>query len=250
MNFIFGIHSVLEAITSGKEIEKIMIKKGMGGPNIDTILQQSSEHHIPVQYVPIEKLDRTVSGRHQGVIACMAQIAYVSLEEVIEAVIPTNPNPLVLLLDGVTDVRNFGAVARTAECAGVSLLILPAKGGAAINADAVKSSAGALLRIPVSRVPNLRTALYYLKESGFTVVAATEKGGDSIFDTPLCGATAIVLGAEDTGISSAVLSLCDHKASIPMHGNISSLNVSAAAAVVLFEAVRQQIPKSSGYNRT
>jgi len=240
MHFIFGIHAVIEALTSGKKIERVILKKGMEGVNIDTITKLCHSQHIPVQYVPIEKLDRTVSGRHQGVIAIVGQLEYVPLEEAIEAAVAANPHPIVLLLDGVTDVRNFGAIARTAECAGVSLIVLPAKGGAAVNADAVKSSSGALLRIPVTRVPNLRMAIYYLKERGFTVVAATEKEGNSIYDTNMRGATAVVLGAEDTGISTSVLALCDFKTSIPMHGNISSLNVSAAAAVVLFEAVRQR----------
>ena len=240
MNLIFGIHSVLEALTSGKKLEKILLKKGMEGANIDKISQLCWEQHIPVQYVPIEKLDRTVSGRHQGVVAYIAQLEYISLEEGVEAALAAHPHPIVLLLDGVTDVRNFGAITRTAECAGVSLIILPAKGGAAINADAVKSSAGALLRIPVARVSNLKVALYYLKESLFSVVAASEKGVESIYDTDMRGATAVVLGAEDTGISASILALCDHNASIPMHGQIVSLNVSAAAAVVLFEAVRQR----------
>jgi len=240
MNSIFGIRSVIEAITSGKKIEKILLKKGLEGINIEKIVQLCREQQIPIQYVPIEKLDRATSGRHQGVIACMAQLDYVPMEEAIEVALAANPNPLVLLLDGVTDVRNFGAIARTAECAGVSLIILPAKGGAAINADAIKSSAGALMRIPVSRVSNLRAALYYLKQSGFSVVATTEKGTISIYDTDMRSATAIVLGAEDAGISSSVLSLCDHKAVIPMKGDISSLNVSAAAAVTLFEVVRQR----------
>ena len=244
MNPIFGIHSVLEAITSGKEMEKVLIKTGMEGINIDKIVQICRDQQIPVQYVPVEKLDRTVSGRHQGVVACIAQIAYIPLEEAIEGALAANPHPLILLLDGVTDVRNFGAIARTAECAGVSVIILPAKGGAAINADAVKSSAGALLRIPVSRVPNLRTALYYLKASGFSIIAATEKGDGSIFDANMHSATAIVLGAEDSGISASVLALCDQKASIPMQGAISSLNVSAATAVLLFEAVRQRMGRA------
>ena len=243
MNYIYGIHSVLEALSSGKKVERVLLKKGMEGVNISTILQLCRDQSIPVQFVPMEKLDRTVSGRHQGVVACMPQLEYVPLEEAIVTSLATNPHPLALLLDGVTDVRNFGAVARTAECAGVSVIILPAKGGAAINADALKSSAGALLRIPVSRVPNLRTAIYYLKESGFSIVAATEKGDGSMYDTNMCGATAIVLGAEDSGISSSVLALCDYKVSIPMLGSIASLNVSAAAAVVLFEAVRQRTLK-------
>jgi len=240
MDSIFGIHSVLEAITSGKEIEKVLIKTGLEGFNIDKIVQICRDRQIPLQYVPVEKLDRTVSGRHQGIVACIAQIAYIPLEELVESALATNRHPIVLLLDGVTDVRNFGAIARTAECAGVSAIILPAKGGASINADAIKSSTGALLRIPVSRVPNLRVALYYLKQSGFTTVAATEKGEESIFESKMHDATAIVLGAEDKGISDSVLAICDQKVSIPMQGAISSLNVSAAAAVVLFEAVRQR----------
>ena len=239
MNPIYGIRSVFEAINSGKEVEKILIKKGMEGANVEQIVQICHDRHIPVQHVPVEKLDKLASGRHQGIVAYIAQIGYIPLEEAIEAALTAHPHPIVLLLDGVTDIRNFGAIARTAECAGVSVIILPAKGGAAINADSIRSSAGALLRTRVSRVPNLRTALYYLKASGFAIVAATEKEGTSIFESNMCGATAIVLGAEDKGISSSVLALCNQKVSIPMQGSISSLNVSAAAAVILFEVVRQ-----------
>ncbi|MDR2584778.1 MAG: 23S rRNA (guanosine(2251)-2'-O)-methyltransferase RlmB [Prevotellaceae bacterium] len=241
MNQIFGIHSVLEALTSEKKIEKILLKKGIEGSNIDKISQLCKEQHIPIQYVPIEKLDRTVSGRHQGVIAYIAQLEYVSIEEGVETALAAHPHPIVLLLDGVTDVRNFGAIARTAECAGVSLIILPAKGGAAINPDAIKSSAGALMRIPVVRVSHLKVALYYLQESGFNILAATQKGSGLIYDANMKGATAIVLGSEETGISTAISSLCHHQVSIPMYGQIASLNVSAAAAVVLFEVVRQRI---------
>ena len=241
MNTIFGIHSVIEAISSGKEIEKILIKKGMEGINIDKIVQLCQKKSIPIQYVPIEKLDRTTSSRHQGVIACISQITYTPLEEAIESVLATHPHPIVLLLDGVTDVRNFGAISRTAECAGVSLIIIPAKGGASINAESIKSSSGALLRIPVSRVPNLRIALFYLKENGFSIIGTTEKSGDSLFDSKMQNATAVVLGSEDKGISTSVLALCDQKVSIPMQGAIASLNVSAAAAIVLFEVVRQRI---------
>ena len=238
---IFGIHAVLEALNTGKQIEKILLKKGMEGGHITHICSLCRDRNIPVQYVPIEKMDRTASGRHQGVVAFLAHLDYIPLEEAVEDALAAQPNPLFLLLDGVTDVRNLGAIARTAECAGVSLIVLPAKGGAALNADAVKSSAGALFRIPVSRVPNLRMALYYLKESGFSIIGASEKGATSLFDTHMCGPTAIVFGAEDTGISPQVRALCNHQVFIPMQGKISSLNVSAAAAAVLFEAVRQRL---------
>ena len=241
---IFGIHAVLEALNSEQQIEKIFVKKGAEGGHIDHLLSLSRARHIPVQYVPIEKLDRTVTGRHQGIVAYIAQLEYIPLEAAVEAALSTQPHPLVLLLDGVTDVRNLGAIARTAECAGVSLIVLPAKGGAAVNADAVKSSAGALLRIPVSRAPNLRMALYYLKESGFSIVGTGEKGATCLFDTDMCGPTAVVLGSEDAGISASVWTLCDRHTFIPMQGKISSLNVSAAAAAVLFEAVRQRTHRS------
>lgn len=240
-HFIFGVHAVLEALDSGKQIEKILLKKGEEGGQSDKIGSICRERHIPVQYVPIEKLDRTVSGRHQGVIACMALLEYTPLEKGVEGALASSPHPIILLLDGVTDVRNLGAIARTAECAGVSLIILPAKGGAALNAEAIKSSAGALLHLPVSRVPNLRMAIYYLKECGFSITGATEKGALSLFTTNLSGRVAIVLGAEDTGISPSVTALCDQLTSIPMQGKISSLNVSAAAAAVLWEAVRQRM---------
>ena len=240
-NIIFGIHAVMEALLSQTQIEKVLLKNGIENAATEKLLALCREKQVPVQYVPVEKLNRLTAGRHQGTVAFTAQIAYIPLEEAVEAACAKDRHPLVLLLDGVTDVRNFGAMARTAECAGVSIIILPAKGGATPNADAIKTSAGALLRIPICRVPNLRMAIYYLKEYGFSIVAATEQGSASITNTDMRNATAIVLGAEDVGISSSVLALCDHKAFIPMRGSIASLNVSAAAAVVLFEAVRQQI---------
>lgn len=239
-HYLFGMHPVTEALLSGKKIEKILFKQGLEGDRFRQLMEMAQERQIPVQFVPGERIDRYGKGRAQGVVAFLAQIDYVDLETLVERALEQEENPLFILLDGVSDVRNFGAIARTAECAGVKGLILPAKGGAAINADAVKTSAGALLRIPTARVPNLKMALYYLKESGFQVVGATEKTEDLMYDVDFRKPTALVMGSEGKGISAPVLALCDAQARIPMAGEIGSLNVSVATSILLYEAVRQR----------
>ena len=239
---IYGIHPVREALIGNKKLEKILIRKGMESPAAADITELARQQNVPVQYVPQEKLNHlSGKGTHQGVVAVLAQLDYISLEEAVEAASANNKYPTVLLLDGVSDVRNFGAIARTCECAGVGALILPAKGGAAVNQDAIKTSAGALLRIPACKVPNLRTALYYLKESGYTVTGTVAGLNKTIYDADFCRPTALVMGAEGKGISGGVMQLCDQLVSIPQLGEIGSLNVSAATAVVLYEAVRQRI---------
>jgi 23S rRNA (guanosine2251-2'-O)-methyltransferase len=239
-HYLYGMHPVMEALMAGRKIEKILFKQGLEGDRFRQLLEMAQAQEIPVQFVPGERIDRYGKGRAQGVVAFLAQIDFVELETLVENALAQSPNPLFVLLDGVSDVRNFGAIARTAECAGVSGLILPAKGGAAINADAVKTSAGALLRIPTSRVSNLKTALYYLKESGFQIVGATEKTDDLMYAVDFCQPTALVMGSEGKGISAPVLSMCDAQARIPMAGEIGSLNVSVATSVILYEAVRQR----------
>lgn len=238
---LFGMHPVLEAIRAGKKIEKVLLKKGMDGPQFRELLELLEKDRIPYQFVPLEKLDRTVRGVHQGVVAYIPDIEYVSLEDLVETALASDTAPLLVLLDGVSDVRNLGAIARTLECAGGNGIIVPSKGGAAINADAIKVSAGALMRIGTCRVPNLKIAAYYLRQSGFRIVAATEKSDRRIYDADMTGPCAVIMGSEGKGISPAMLSLADDKVSIPMEGEISSLNVSAAASVVLFEAVRQRL---------
>ncbi len=240
INYLFGMHPVFEAIAAGKNIEKVLLKKGLDGAQFHDLISLLQEKEIPFQFVPIEKLNRITRGKHQGVIAQMATLDYMPLEQAVENALSRSENPLVLLLDGVSDVRNFGAIARTAECAGVSSIILPAKGGASITPDSIKTSAGALLRINVSKVPNLKAAAYYLLESGFKIVAATEKASGYIYDIDFTGPTAIVMGAEDKGISDGMRKLANAEAKIPMSGSIGSLNVSVAASVVLYEAVRQR----------
>lgn len=240
LHFLYGMHPVTEALLSGKKIEKVLFKQGLEGDRFRQLMEMLKERGIPFQFVPAERIDRYGRGRTQGVVAFLAAIDFVPFEDMVESALEHTPAPLFVLLDGVSDVRNFGAIARTAECAGVSGLVVPAKGGAAVNAEAVKTSAGALLRIPTSRVPNLKTAVYYLKQSGFHIVAATEKADLLMYAVDFRLPTALVMGSEGKGISETVLALCDSQARIPMAGEIGSLNVSVAASVLLFEAVRQR----------
>ena len=238
---LYGIHPVMEAIRAGRTFDKVLLKQGMEGEQFRQLYALIGEKKINCQFVPVERLNRAVRGAHQGVVAYVSQIELVGLEEMVEKAFGKTSNPLLVILDGVSDVRNLGAVSRTLECVGGNGIIVPAKGGAAINAEAVKASAGALTRIDACRVPNLRYAAYYLKQAGFRIVAASEKVDKLIYDADLKGPVAIVMGSEGKGISSAMLELADEKVAIPMSGNIGSLNVSIAAAVVMYEAVRQRL---------
>ena len=233
-NLIFGIRPVAEAVEAGRQIEKLYIRKGAEGPLMQELKDLCMRHRLRWQEVPVEKLNRLTRGNHQGVVAQTAAIAYVELADILET-------PLVVVFDGVTDVRNFGAIARSAECAGAHGLIVPLKNSAPVNAEAIRSSAGALTTIPVCRVGSVRNTLRQLQTVGFQVAAATEKSRKLLYDADFRRPTAIVMGAEDMGVSREVLKLCDEQLAIPMIGRIESLNVSAAAAVMLFEAVRQRI---------
>ena len=239
-NLIFGLRPVVEAIEAGREIEKLYIRKGAEGQLMTELRDLCLRHRVHVQEVPVEKLNRLVRGNHQGVVAQIAAIAYVQLDDILERV-PDDETPLVVVFDGVTDVRNFGAIARSAECAGAHGLIAPLKNSAPVNAEAIRASAGALTTIPVCRVGSIRNTIKTLQAEGFQVVAATEKSRKLLYDADLRRPTALVMGAEETGISKEVLKLCDERLAIPLIGRIESLNVSAAAAVMLFEVVRQRI---------
>lgn len=239
-NIVFGIRPVVEAIESHKQIEKLYIKRGAESQLMNELKDLCMRHHLRWQEVPIEKLNRMTRGNHQGVVAQMAAIDYVTVEDILERV-PEDETPLVVVFDGVTDIRNFGGIARSAECAGAHGLIAPLKNSAPVNADAIKTSAGALNVIPVARVGSIRNTLKTLQMEGFQIVAATEKSRKLLYDADFRKPTAIVMGAEDVGISKEVLKLCDEQLAIPLIGHIESLNVSAAAAIMLFEVVRQRI---------
>ncbi len=239
-DFLFGIRAVIEAIRSDKEIDKILIKKGLQGELIAELLEEVKALQIPVQYVPIERINRVTRKNHQGVVAFISPVSFHNPEDVIPILYEDGKTPLIMVLDRVSDVRNFGAITRSAECAGVDAIIIPEKGAAQINADAVKTSAGALHHIKVCRTKNLNKTLHFLKDSGIQLVAATEKATDNYYTTDMVVPTAIIMGSEESGISSDILRITDKMVKIPIYGNIESLNVSAAASVLIYEAIRQR----------
>lgn len=238
--YIFGIRAIEEAINAGKQIDKIIARKGLNGDLFKALQALCKEKQIRIQYALPEVLDRVTTSNHQGVIAFMNQVVYSNLDEVVDSLKAKGESPFLLVLDGITDVRNFGAIARSAECAGVHAIIVPEKGSAAINGESIKTSAGALHRIPVCQSQKLFFAVKYLKEHGIKIVAATEKDGSvPYFKADLTGPVAIIMGAEDKGISPQLIKQSDVRAQIPMLGNIESLNVSVAAGILMFEKVRQ-----------
>jgi 23S rRNA (guanosine2251-2'-O)-methyltransferase len=239
-DFIFGIRAVIEAINFDKDIDKIIIRRGLRGDLSHELMALVRQKGIPFQMVPDEKLNRITAKNHQGVVAFMSAISFSPLEEIVPRLFETGQQPLLLALDGVSDVRNFGAIVRSAECAGVHAVIIPEKGSARIGADAIKTSAGALLKVPVCRVNSMKKALQFLQMIGIQIMAATEKGARYYFDASFLSPACIVMGSEDTGISDEVLRLADALVKIPVLGKIESLNVSVAASVLIYEAVRQR----------
>ena len=238
-NMIFGIHPLLEALEAGREIDKVMMRRGLHTEESARILALSRERSVPVQFVPEERLGRLTQRQHQGVIAFISEIEYTPLEELVARVYEEGRAPFILL-DGLTDVRNFGAIARTAECAGVDALVIPERGSVSVTADAVKTSAGALHRIPVCRVSSIAAAVGLLQSSGVRVVAASEKAEERYTETALQLPLGLVMGAEDHGVSTDVLRMADSITRIPQVGVIGSLNVSVAAGILIYEAVRQE----------
>lgn len=237
---IFGIRPVAEAINSGREINKIFIKKGLRSEQFNELFQKIRDFGIPFQFVPSEKLNSMTGGNHQGIVATLSLIEYKSLEEIIQRTYEEGRDPFIIVLDRITDVRNFGAIARTAECAGVDALVVPEKSSVTITPDAIKTSAGALNRVAVCRRKDLLTTINYLQESGITVAAATEKANDAYFNADLHGPIAILMGSEESGISNSLLDVADKLIKIPLAGAIESLNVSVACGVVAFEIIRQR----------
>ena len=239
-DFLFGTRAVIEAIKKGKTIDKILIKKGLRNELISELQQLIKESEIGIQYVPIEKINRITRKNHQGVLAFISPIEFDNIETVIPGIYEEGKTPLLLVLDQITDVRNFGAIARSAECAGVQAIIIPEKGMARIGADAVKTSAGAIHNIPICKTNNLYHTVRFLKDSGIKIVAATEKGDKLYSNADMKSPLAIVMGSEDTGVSAQILKLADEQLRIPILGQIESLNVSVSAALMIYEAVRQR----------
>lgn len=237
---IFGIRAVIEAIDAGKEFDKIVIRRDMSSDIARQLLKKLGNMTTPVQRVPVEKLNQLTDKNHQGVIAFISPIQFSRIEDIIPSVYEEGRVPSVVVLDGITDVRNLGAIARTCSCAGVDALLVPSRGVASINGDAVKTSAGALHTLPVCRTESLLKTVQFLKDSGLKIIAATEHATLVYTKAEYREPLAIVMGAEDVGISDEILQLCDTQVRIPMSGTIESLNVSVAAGVMMYEMVRQR----------
>ena len=239
--FLFGIRAVLEAVTAGKELDKVYIQKGLKSELFHELQRTLSEYKIPFQFVPAEKINKVAGYRnHQGVAATISGVTYQHIENILPTIFEEGKIPLILILDRITDVRNFGAICRSAECLGVHAVLIPSRGAAQVNADAVKTSAGALHKIPVCRSENLKTTIDFLKESGLQIISCTEKTEKNTSEADFSLPTAIILGSEEDGISEEYLKRSDETVKIPLLGEISSLNVSVAAGIILYEAQRQR----------
>jgi 23S rRNA (guanosine2251-2'-O)-methyltransferase len=237
---IYGLRPVIEAIRGGRSLDRVLLRKGLSGDLTNELITLLKQHQIPLQEVPEAKLHRMTRMNHQGVIGFLSLVSYASLDEVIETVYAKGRDPLIVLLDRVTDVRNFGAIARTAECAGADAMVIPEKGGARISADSIKASAGALLRIPVCRTPNLYKTAVAMLEQGIQLAAATEKGKIPYYRASLTGPLCLVLGSEEDGISPPLLKMSEQHLAIPQYGKIGSLNVSVAGGIIIFEVAKQR----------
>lgn len=237
---IFGIRAIIEAINSGKNIDKVFLQKGLKGDLFKELESLIRSENINYSYVPIEKLNKFKNRNHQGAVAQIAPIAFHDLDALILETLESDVTPLFLVLDQLSDVRNFGAIIRTAECTGVHGIIIQKKGGAPINADTVKTSAGAIFKIPICKVDHIKDAIFHLQASGIKVIAATEKTDNDLFDVSFAEPCAIVMGSEGKGINPSVLKIVDDRAKLPLLGTIESLNVSVACGAFLYEVIRQR----------
>jgi len=238
---VFGIRPIIEVIKSGKTIDKLFIQKGLHNESFAILWKLVRQNRINYKHVPIEKLNRLTTKNHQGVFAFISPIDFHSIEDIVPSLYEEGKVPLILVLDRITDVRNFGAITRTADCSNVDCIIIPEQNSAAINSDAMKTSSGALNNVKICRVWNLKMTLQMLKDSGIQIVSCTEKTNNEIYNINYQIPTAVVLGSEENGISNEYLKLSNEKVKIPILGNIESLNVSVACGVVLYEIVRQRL---------
>lgn len=237
---IFGTRAVMEAINAGREIEKIFIQTGLNNDLIKELIIVAKEHEVPLSFTPQQKLNKLSTKNHQGVICLLSAVKYAVLEDLIDKAYSDGKEPFFIILDRITDVRNFGAIVRTAECAGLTGIIIPDKGNAPITADAMKTSAGALSYLPVCRVRDLKKSMQTLRENGIQIMACTEKASMTLYEVDMTSPIALILGSEEDGITPMLLREVDHLVKIPMFGNIGSLNVSVSAGIALYEVIRQK----------
>jgi 23S rRNA (guanosine2251-2'-O)-methyltransferase len=239
-DFIYGTRAVIESIEAGKEVDKILLQKDLKNELILELMSLAKTHSVPVQKVPVEKLNRLTKKNHQGVVAYLSSVVYASLDNVISEAYSKGETPLLIILDRVTDVRNIGAIARTAECAGAHAIVVPSRGTAQLGADAMKTSAGALNHIAVCRVENLKTTIKEIQANGISVIACSEKADKLVYEADLTAPTAIMMGSEEDGISPEYMKLADGHVKLPINGQIESLNVSVASGIIIYEVLRQR----------
>jgi len=237
---IFGIRAVIEAVKSGKQIEKIVFKKGLQGELFTELHEIAKKYNIPFQFVPIERINKISRKNHQGVIAYTSPVSYHKIEDIVPQLYEEGKEPLILILDGITDVRNFGAIVRSAECAGVDAVIIPDRNSVRITADAIKTSAGALHTVPVCRSTDIYKTIKLLQDFGIAVIGATEKAENFYFKSNFKQPVAILMGGEDKGIKENLLKITNENVKIPIKGKIESLNVSVATSIIIYEVVRQR----------
>ncbi len=238
---IFGIRAIIEAIKSGETIDKVFLQKGLHGELFNELESLLNKNAINKSYVPVEKLNRLTKGNHQGAVAQIAPIAFYNIEDLVLNVVESGKTPLFLLLDQINDVRNFGAIIRTAECTGVNGIIIQKKGAAPVNGDTIKTSAGAIFKVPICKVDHIKDAVFYMQASGITVIAATEKTNKTLYQVTFKNPCALIMGSEERGINPSILKVVDEKAKLPLLGEIESLNVSVACGAFLYEALRQRL---------
>ncbi|MCK0156203.1 23S rRNA (guanosine(2251)-2'-O)-methyltransferase RlmB [Cellulophaga sp. F20128] len=237
---VYGIRAIIEAINTNEPLDKVFVQKGLKGDLFKELENLARKKGISISYVPVEKLNRLTRNNHQGVVASISPINFHNFEELVEKVIANKEAPLFLLLDQLSDVRNFGAIIRTAECTGVDGIIIQKKGAAPVTADTIKTSAGAAFKVPIAKVNHIKDAVHYLQASGIKIIAATEKTNKTVYDVTFTEGCAIVMGSEDVGISPSIVKAADYTAKLPLLGEIESLNVSVACGVFLYEVVRQR----------
>ncbi len=237
---IFGLRPVIEAVRAGKQIDRLLVRQGLQGALYHELMIEVRKHKIPYQIVPLERIELVTRKNHQGVLAWLSLIEFQSITNLLPMIFEKGEDPLIIALDGISDVRNFGAIVRSADCLGAHAVLIPEKGSARITADGIKTSAGALHTFPVCREKSIVRSIEYLKESGLRIITADEKSGKEVYGLPLKGPLVLIMGSEDKGISRDLLSIADHKVKIPMTGNINSLNVSVAAGIILYEIARQR----------
>lgn len=238
---IYGLRAVIEAIRSEENIDKIFLQKGLRGDLSSELEELLKKERINASYVPIEKLNKLTANNHQGVVAKISPIEFIEIEELVTSALEKEENPIFILLDQLSDVRNFGAIIRTAECTSVAGIIIQKKGGAPVNGDTIKTSAGAIFNIPICKVDHIKDAVFFMQASGIKVIAATEKTDKYIYDVSFKEGCAIIMGSEGRGINPSVLKVADERVKLPILGSIESLNVSVACGAILYEAIRQRL---------